>query len=216
MLDWKTIDTVMLDMDGTLLDLNFDNYFWQTLLPRHYADKHGLSFDEARQQLIARYHSNTGTLAWYCLDYWQAELDIDLMILKHEIKHLIKVLPHTIPFLDQVRKAGKRTLLVTNAHHDSLALKMERTNLVGHFDAIICSHDYGYSKEQLEFWQALGQRHLFDPKRTVMVDDNLDVLHTAVKFGIGHVVAIRKPDSQRPENEVKELPSVAGLDEITP
>lgn len=30
---WQEVDTVLLDMDGTLLDLAFDNYFWQTLVP---------------------------------------------------------------------------------------------------------------------------------------------------------------------------------------
>ncbi|MDH3916294.1 MAG: haloacid dehalogenase, partial [Chromatiales bacterium] len=34
--DWSTVDTVLLDMDGTLLDLRFDNYFWQELVPSRY------------------------------------------------------------------------------------------------------------------------------------------------------------------------------------
>ena len=32
-LDWTSIDTVLLDMDGTLLDLRFDNWFWQEHVP---------------------------------------------------------------------------------------------------------------------------------------------------------------------------------------
>ena len=31
--DWSRIDHVLLDLDGTLLDLDFDNHFWQTLVP---------------------------------------------------------------------------------------------------------------------------------------------------------------------------------------
>jgi putative hydrolase of the HAD superfamily len=42
-IDWSRIDTVLLDMDGTLLDLRFDNWFWQELIPSRYAAAHGLS-----------------------------------------------------------------------------------------------------------------------------------------------------------------------------
>ena len=40
MINWKNIDTVLLDMDGTLLDLHFDNHFWQTFVPLRYAQQH--------------------------------------------------------------------------------------------------------------------------------------------------------------------------------
>ncbi|HBT55971.1 MAG TPA: haloacid dehalogenase, partial [Pseudomonas sp.] len=33
MLNWNAIDTVLLDMDGTLLDLHFDNHFWLEHMP---------------------------------------------------------------------------------------------------------------------------------------------------------------------------------------
>jgi len=215
-LDWSAIDTVMLDMDGTLLDLHFDNYFWQTLLPQQYAAKHQLPFTEAHQQLMARFQQNAGTLNWYCLDYWQQELDIDLMLLKRQIQHHIQILPHALEFLDRVRTAGKRMLLVTNAHPDNLSLKMERTNLRGHFDDIICSHHYGYSKEQQVFWEQFHRQSDFLKSRTLMVDDNLQVLAAARQFGIGQLLAIRKPDSRGPEKTVQGFPSVASLDEVFP
>ncbi len=31
---WSRIDVVCLDMDGTVLDLRFDNRFWLEMLPR--------------------------------------------------------------------------------------------------------------------------------------------------------------------------------------
>ena len=42
-LPWSDIDTVLLDMDGTLLDLHFDNHFWLEHLPQRYAELHGVS-----------------------------------------------------------------------------------------------------------------------------------------------------------------------------
>ncbi|MHB1015789.1 MAG: hypothetical protein ACYC2W_11000 [Desulfurivibrionaceae bacterium] len=54
-LDWQAIDTVLLDMDGTLLDRHFDDYFWEHYVPENYALAHDLSIDGARQELLARY-----------------------------------------------------------------------------------------------------------------------------------------------------------------
>jgi FMN phosphatase YigB (HAD superfamily) len=48
---WEAIDTVLLDMDGTLLDLRFDNYFWMEFLPERYAERHGLTPEQARAVL---------------------------------------------------------------------------------------------------------------------------------------------------------------------
>ncbi|MCF6218304.1 MAG: GMP/IMP nucleotidase [Gammaproteobacteria bacterium] len=216
MIKWQHVDTVMLDMDGTLLDLNFDNSFWQQQLPQYYAKKHQLSFEEARHELMTRYAQHKGTLQWYCLDYWRKSLDIDLMMLKKQTTHLIKVLPHAIEFIDQLRQVGKRVLLVTNAHPDNLLLKMEVTQLNHHFDEIICSHDYGYCKEDQRFWSAFEQQHGFDAGRSLMVDDNLQVLASARKYGIAQLLAVRKPDSSRPETPVVGYPSVSDFSEIIP
>ena len=70
MIDWKKIDTVLLDMDGTLLDLNFDNHFWKEFVPLKYAEQKGISTVSAKQQLEPQFKSMEGKLEWYCLDYW--------------------------------------------------------------------------------------------------------------------------------------------------
>ncbi len=50
--DWSQVDTVLLDMDGTLLDLHFDNRFWNEHLPRCYAQARGLDEAAARAELM--------------------------------------------------------------------------------------------------------------------------------------------------------------------
>ncbi|HAS86713.1 MAG TPA: hypothetical protein DCS31_07965, partial [Candidatus Competibacteraceae bacterium] len=148
-LPWPQIATVLLDMDGTLLDLRFDNHFWRELVPDRYAKLHGVSLERARSEVAAHTQAVEGTLAWYCLDYWTRELRLDIVTLKHEIAHLIAVHPHVLDFLNALREAGKRVVLVTNAHPKSLALKMEKTRLVGYFDQIICAHTLGLVKDCL-------------------------------------------------------------------
>jgi HAD superfamily hydrolase (TIGR01509 family) len=196
MIDWKKIRTVLLDMDGTLLDLYYDNHFWQEHLPQRYAEKHGLGLDEAKAQLYARFNAVQGTMDWYCVDYWSRELDLDIALLKLEVAHLIAVHPHVTDFIDAVRASGRRALLVTNAHHTSLELKMQRTRLGGHLDAVISAHTIGIPKENHAFWRHLQRIEAFDPVHTLLIDDNIPVLQSARAFGIEHLLAVHTPDSR--------------------
>jgi len=216
MLDWPQIDTVLLDMDGTLLDLNFDNHFWQEFVPLRYAELHGLALDVAKRELAPRFKAMEGKLEWYCLDYWSAELKLNIAGLKQELAGLIAVHPHVTDFLDAARASGRRLLLVTNAHRESLSLKMEKTCLHEFFDEIVSSHDFGLAKEQQGFWQILQERHVYEKRRTLLVDDSLAVLRSARTFGIAHLVSISKPDSRAPKRDITEFPAVEDFRALLP
>ena len=202
MLDWKKIDTVLLDMDGTLLDLRFDNHFWKEFIPLKFAEKHGLAVEAAKDHLVPRFKSKEGTLQWYCLDYWTETLQLDIAALKLELADLIAVLPHVAEFLEKLKQTRHHVLLVTNAHRGSLSLKMEKTGLAEYFDAIVSSHDFGVPKENPDFWKYLSQSHPFDKKKTILIDDSLPVLNSARAYGIAELMAIAKPDSALPKKEI--------------
>lgn len=214
MIDWNKIDTVLLDMDGTLLDLNFDNHFWQEFVPLKFSEKTGLSVEASKRQLEPRFKSMEGKLEWYCLDYWSEVLELDIAGLKTEISGLIAVLPHVTEFLEKIRDSSRKLLLVTNAHRDSLAIKMEKTCLHQFFDAIVCSHDFGLAKEQAGFWSKLQQRYPFDKKQTLLVDDSLKVLASARRFGIEYLISVSKPDSCRPKKKIEEFPAIEDFREL--
>lgn len=216
MLAWERIDTVLLDMDGTLLDLHFDNHFWQAHLPRRYAEARGLPADSGREELMARYHARAGTLEWYSVDFWETELELDIMRFKEEVAHLIAVHPHVTDFLVAVRAAGKRIVLATNAHHKSLTLKMARTGLTPHFDAIVSSHALGAAKEEQAFWQRLREIEPFDPARTLLVDDSLPVLDSARRYGIAQLVAVKRPDTRQPEKQTADYPAIDDFSQLMP
>ena len=216
MIPWRDINTVFLDMDGTLLDLRFDNHFWLEHVPQRYAQARGMDQATAKAELLARYRSREGTLEWYCVDHWSRELGLDIALLKEEVHHLIAVHPHVVDFLEAVRAAGKRMVLVTNAHQKAIALKMQKTELAGHFDRIVCAHELGLPKEQVGFWARLHAIEPFMREHTLFVDDSTSVLRAAREYGIHHLCAVLRPDTRQPERTVTEFPAIRDFSELMP
>ena len=212
--DWPDIDSVFLDLDGTLLDLHFDNHFWLEYLPVCYAERKEVPLDVAREELYSRYQSVDGTLKWYCLDYWSERLGLDVVSLKHHQSHRIAVHPHVEDFLEKLQRIGKRIVLLTNGHPDGLALKMEKTGLSDYFDRLITSHAIGWAKEEAAFWPALQMYEPFDPGRTLFIDDNLHVLAAAEQFGIANLLAVKRPDSQGQEKDTAHFQAIEDYREM--
>ena len=204
-LPWRDIDTVLLDMDGTLLDLHYDNRFWLEHLPQRYAELHGISRAMAELELMPLFERNAGQLKWYCLDFWSAELKIPVRELKLETADLIALRPDADTFLAAIKKAGKRVILITNAHRDSLSLKLERIELAPYFERLISSHDYGFPKESPQFWDALHADTGFDPARSLFIDDTLPILRSARDFGVRHLLAVKQPDSKKGPKDTEEF-----------
>jgi putative hydrolase of the HAD superfamily len=201
---WESHDTLLLDMDGTILDLAFDDYFWRELVPRCFSRQHGVSAKEAEAQIFASYAGKEGTLDWYCLDYWAQQLKLDLVALKSASSQRIGFLPGARDFLVAARRHGMRIILVTNAHQDSLQIKAGVVGLWNWFDELVSSHDYGRPKEHREFWVALEASLGFDPGKALFVDDSLPVLDSALGYGIKTVVAVRHPDSLKSAKDVQD------------
>lgn len=211
---WDEINWVLLDMDGTLLDKHFDDYFWETLVPQEYARRRGLDPAAARQEVFARYQREEGTLNWTDIDFWSEQLDLDIPALKESIRHLIEVHPDAEDFLKFLQKMKKRVALVTNAHWKTLDLKMAHVGLLGYFDEVISSFDLGAPKEEMSFWEVLRECLQFDPKHTLLVDDNADVLATARRYGIRYTYYKAKSSSRIPANHHPDFPTIESFHEL--
>ena len=214
--DWSQVDVVILDMDGTVLDLAYDNYFWRRLVPQRYGALHGISEQEAAARLQPLFESTAHTLPWYCTDFWSEQTGLNMAALKHEIRDRIAPLPGAEVFLQGVRDSGRGLWLATNAHRDSWQLKLRHTGLQPYFHTVVCSHDFGAPKEHPSFWQRFVDAHPFDARRALFVDDSQPVLDAARAFGIGQVVAIRHPDRSAPPRPVPGHASVDALATLNP
>ncbi len=216
MIDWQSIDTVLLDMDGTLLDLHFDNYFWVDHIPRVYAQTHGLSEAESAARLQEAFSIEQGTLDWYSLDYWSERLQLDIPALHHEMRHMVRMRPYALEFLERLRDSRRDVVMVTNAHRKTLDIKMAHIDITGWFDRVVVSHELDAPKEQQHFWHRLQALHPFDPRRTLLIDDTERVLDSARTYGIAHLLTLLQPDSRHQKRVDTRFPGIHHFDEIMP
>ncbi|WP_299879302.1 GMP/IMP nucleotidase [uncultured Cocleimonas sp.] len=207
-IDWQNISTVFLDMDGTLLDLHYDNHFWLEHIPKRYAEKHDLSINEASELLEKKTSAIAGTLDWYCLDYWQDNLDMDIVSLKHEVAEKIAIRENVVEFLEHLRALNKRIVLLTNAHKKTIEVKFSYISIEQYFDRIITSHDIGIAKEEDGFWDELEKTEAFSREQSLFIDDNLDVLKAAQKSGVKHLLSISRPDSNQAAKDTEHFIAV--------
>ncbi len=213
-IDWDEIDTVCLDMDGTVLDLHFDNHFWLDYIPEVYANQNHLTIEQSKAKLYKKFEKEKGKLEWYCLDFWSEKLQLNIASHKAEISHLIAPRAGAIEFLQYVRSLGKQQYLVTNAHRDSLELKIATIDISKYFHQLISSHDYGLAKEQPGFWDRLQQQYPIKLERTLFIDDSESVLEAAHRAGIKYVYDIAEPDSRKPKKPANNFPQLHHFSDI--
>ncbi len=212
--DWAAIDTVCLDLDGTLLDQAYDNHIWRDLVPQRYAVAQGMDLHAAYAEIARRFEERSGTLDWYCIEFWTRTLGVDIGALHREVRSHVAWLPGARDFLARMRKAGKRLLLLTNSHPIALAVKNEETGVLDHLDAAVTSHEFGAPKEDPRFWRAAVARFGFDPARTLFADDNSRMLAAARAADIRWVYGIRHWDTKGSRREHADHPAVDALLEL--
>ena len=209
--DWHQVDDVLLDMDGTLLDRHFDNFFFEEELPRRYAAKYGLDAAKAKEKLFALYRSVEGELNWTDLHYWTRTLDIDVIAMTKEFDHMIGFLPHADEFLRHLQAKGKRVHLVTNAHMAGVAIKVKKTGLDRYVHRILDAFEVGYLKMRPEYWPICQRLLGFEPKRTLYLDDDESCLDAAQQYGIGHIYHSAKSSTQLPAQRSARHRSIESL-----
>ncbi len=214
--DWPAIDTVCLDLDGTLLDQAYDNHIWRDLVPHRYALAKGMDLHAAYAEISRRFEERSGTLDWYCIEYWTRVLGVDIGALHREVRSHVDWLPGARDFLARMRESGKRLLLLTNSHPIALAVKHEQTGVLDFMDGAVSSHEFGAPKEDPRFWRAAIERFGFDPTRSLFADDNSRMLEAASRAGIRWVYGIRHWDTKGSHREHPDHAAVDGLWELVP
>jgi HAD superfamily hydrolase (TIGR01509 family) len=212
--DWSNIDTVLLDLDGTLLDQAYDNHIWRDLVPQRFAVAHSMDLHAAYAEIARRFAERSGTLDWYCIEYWTRTLGVDIGALHREVRSHVAWLPGAREFLERMRASGKRLVLLTNSHPIALAVKHEETGVLDYLDSAATSHEFGAPKEHERFWRKAVGRFAFDPARSLFADDNSKMLEAACAAGIRWVYGVRHWDTKGSRREHVDHPAVDAVADL--
>lgn len=199
--DWTQVDHVLLDMDGTLLDLSFDNEFWGSAIFDHYAELNGVTKELSLEKFAPLFKKVEGTLNWYSTDFWTQQFGYS--IIEHSKAHAegIRWLPFAKEFLQSLRRSNIPVSIVTNAHPDIVNLKQKSTGILDLVDTAVSSHLVGHAKESPLFWDRVQSELGVVSQRTLFFDDSPAVINAALNFGLSASVTICLPDSTRPRRQ---------------
>ena len=79
---WPVMDgikVVSFDVEGTLVTPDFSYAIWFEAIPRHFADRKGTGFEEARRAVEEEYRKvGDQRLEWYDIQYWFDKLDLGI------------------------------------------------------------------------------------------------------------------------------------------
>ncbi len=214
-IDWSAIDTVLLDMDGTLIDRHHEDMFWHGILPKAYARKNKMTLKQAEDFLFKLYASKgPKSLEWGSAALWEKDLKIGFRSLRRKIVPYIKLHPHTLEFLKFLKRNKKTVYLVTAADPSDVDIEVAHTKIGKYIDEIFTTFDFGATKHYPIFWKRFQKKIKFDSKRTMLAEDNENIARVASKFGIRYVIFKSKASSKKPPKIPKGLFCVHHFDEL--
>jgi len=164
------------DLDGTLTDISFVDCVWLEGIPRLYALKHGLGFEDAKEFVTCEYGKvGRERLEWYDLSYWiqKFELDISPKTVLDSFQQRIGVFPEVIEVLKELRRRGLRLIIVTNARREFADLEIEKTKIGPYFEQVFsATSDFGLIKKTSEIYKKVCTICKIAPEEMIHVGDD--------------------------------------------
>ena len=211
MVKLNSTTAILSDLDGVILNLEYDIKFWELWLPEHVASQLNQNLKEIKTKIRAEIDAQRGTLNFYNLNYWDDLLNVDCMEIIREQEEKCSYLAGSYEALQRLSTLKNPKHILTNGDPRAQEYKAETQNFLEFFDSIFYSMQTGYSKEQKEFW-ALARHNLnLDFEDAIFIDDDFKVVTAAIKAGIKQVVWITQGKNRILQNGVETFPSLADL-----
>ena len=167
---------VSFDLDGTITDISFADSVWLEGIPRSFADKNGVSLENAKRRVMCEYAKvGRDRLEWYDLRYWIGKLCLDVRPeeLLDSYQHKIKIYPEVVEVLEEFSSMGFRLIVVSNARREFVDLELQKTNIARYFERVYsATSDFGLTKNKVELYRKVCEICDVSPNEVIHVGDD--------------------------------------------
>ena len=211
MVKLNSTTAILSDLDGVILNLDYDIKFWESWLPEHVANQSNQNLEEIKIKIQAEIDTQRGTLNFYDLNYWDDLLNVDCMEIIREQEEKCSFLEGSYEALQRLSTLKNPKYILTNGDPRIQEYKAETQNFLEFFNSIFYSMHVGYPKESKEFWTLARHNLNLDFEDTIFIDDDLKVVTAAAKAGIKQVAWITPGKNRILQNRVETFASLADL-----
>ncbi len=208
------IKAISFDLDGTLADEKFDDFIWWQEIPKLYAEKHKLSFENAQDKILASFYRGE----WIEKIPWNQWTDIEYWMNKHQLgdwKPLLENAKKHVGVFDDVTETLKtlhkkhKLVIISNANQKFLNAKLDVLGLRKYFDtAYSCPSHFGIRKSKPVFQKILEELKL-KPHELAHVGDDHDgdyLTPHELEINAFHLMRGRKRTGKHEITSLSELP----------
>ena len=182
----------LFDMDGTLID---SNDVWKDV-DREFLARRGLPYTKAYYEGVA--HTIFPLAAKFTKEFCNlpdSEEDImaEWMDMAGDLYGTsVPVKPGVRAYLDKLRAAGERLIVVTSAVPVHCRTALTHLGLMPYFERIIFAHDLQLEKKDPQLWRLTAEMMGVAPEDCTLYDDSVEACRGAKAAGM-HAVGVYDP-----------------------
>jgi HAD superfamily hydrolase (TIGR01549 family) len=166
------IEIVSFDVDGTLVDPDFNDLIWQRVIPELVAKKENIDFNTALQR-VQREYDIVGEKdnKWYDIKYWIKffQLDVNYKELLEKYENEIKIFPETCQVLEKLTNNYK-LICISSMPREFLQPKVKKIEKF-FYSTFSALSDYQQLKNR-EVYQKICQKINVPPERVLHIGDS--------------------------------------------
>ncbi len=177
----KSLRIISFDVDGTLVDLEYNDLIWFKEIPELVAKKKKISFEKSLKYVHEEYAKlGEHNLNWYDINYWISyfgiEISPDKIFEKYEPQ--VKIYPEVISLLEELKK--KYTLIVITAMpREFLIPKMK--NLEKYFKFSFSALSDFKELKNSEIYSKISKALKVPPKQILHIGDHWEFDYLAAR-----------------------------------